>query len=150
MTGTAMTESEEFFDIYKLNVVSIPTNKKMLRKDFNDQIFRTEKEKYNAITKKILECNSKKHPVLVGTTSIEKSEKISKFLTLNKIKHNVLNAKQHQQEAKIIAEAGKSGSVTIATNMAGRGTDIKLGGNKDYIEDGLSMMLKSIKKMSRK
>ncbi|MEC6986863.1 MAG: preprotein translocase subunit SecA [Pseudomonadota bacterium] len=137
MTGTAMTESEEFFDIYKLNVVSIPTNKKMLRKDFNDQIFRTEKEKYNAITKKILECNSKGQPVLVGTTSIEKSEKISKFLIQNKIKHNVLNAKQHQKEAKIIAEAGKIGAVTIATNMAGRGTDIKLGGNKDYIEDGV-------------
>ena len=137
MTGTAMTESEEFFDIYKLNVVSIPTNKKMIRKDFNDQIFRTEKEKYNAIIKKILECNSRRQPVLVGTTSIEKSEKISKLLIQNKIKHNVLNAKQHQQEAKIIAEAGKTSSVTIATNMAGRGTDIKLGGNKDYIEDGI-------------
>ncbi len=136
MTGTAMTESEEFYDIYKLNVVSIPTNKKMLRKDFNDQIFRTEKEKYYAITKKILECNSKGQPVLVGTTSIEKSEKISNFLNEKKIDHNVLNAKHHEKEAKIIAEAGKIGAVTIATNMAGRGTDIKLGGNKDYVEEG--------------
>ncbi len=136
MTGTAMTESEEFHDIYKLNVVSVPTNKKMLRKDFNDQIFRTEKEKYNAITKKIMECNAKGQPVLVGTTSIEKSEKISNFLKNNKIKHNVLNAKHHEKEAKIIAEAGKIGAVTIATNMAGRGTDIKLGGNKDFLDDG--------------
>ena len=138
MTGTAMTESEEFYDIYKLNVVSIPTNKKMLRKDFNDQIFRTEKEKYNAITKKIIDCNSKGQPVLVGTTSIEKSEKISNLLKESKIKHNVLNAKQHEKEAKIIAEAGKTKAVTIATNMAGRGTDIKLGGNKDFIEDGIN------------
>ena len=136
MTGTAMTESEEFYDIYKLNVVSIPTNKKMLRKDYNDQIFRTEKEKYHAITNKIIECNSKGQPVLVGTTSIEKSEKISNYLNQKNIKHNVLNAKQHDKEAKIIAEAGKTGSVTIATNMAGRGTDIKLGGNKDFIEEG--------------
>ena len=136
MTGTAMTESEEFYDIYKLNVVSIPTNKRMVRKDFNDQIFRTEVEKYNAITNKILECNAKGQPVLVGTTSIEKSEKISKFLNEKKIQHNVLNAKQHEQEAKIIAEAGKTKAITIATNMAGRGTDIKLGGNKDYTEDG--------------
>ena len=145
MTGTAMTESEEFFDIYKLNVVSIPTNKKMLRKDFNDQIFRTEKEKYNAITKKIIECNSKGQPVLVGTTSIEKSEKISDFLNEKKINHNVLNAKHHEKEAKIIAEAGKIGAVTIATNMAGRGTDIKLGGNKDYFEDGKDNNLKEYK-----
>ncbi len=136
MTGTAMTESEEFYDIYKLNVVSIPTNKRMVRKDFNDQIFRTEVEKYNAITNKILECNTKGQPVLVGTTSIEKSEKISKLLNEKKIQHNVLNAKQHEQEAKIIAEAGKTKAITIATNMAGRGTDIKLGGNKDYTEDG--------------
>ncbi len=135
MTGTAITESEEFFDIYKLNVISVPTNKSMVRKDFNDQIFRTEKEKYNAITNKIIECNKKGQPILVGTTSIEKSEKISNFLNLKKIKHNVLNAKHHEQEAKIIAEAGKVGAVTIATNMAGRGTDIKLGGNKDFIED---------------
>ena len=146
MTGTAMTESEEFFDIYKLNVVSIPTNKQMLRKDYNDQIFRTEKEKYNAITNKIIECNKKGQPVLVGTTSIAKSEKISNYLGERKIKHNVLNAKQHEKEAKIIAEAGKTGSVTIATNMAGRGTDIKLGGNKDFVEDGkindLSLFMK--------
>ena len=136
MTGTAMTESEEFYDIYKLNVVSIPTNKKMVRKDFNDQIYRTENEKYNAIANKIIECNKKGQPVLVGTTSIEKSEKISNHLNNKKIKHNVLNAKQHDKEARIIAEAGKVGTVTIATNMAGRGTDIKLGGNKDFIYDG--------------
>jgi len=136
MTGTALTEAEEFYDIYKLNVVSIPTNKEMLRKDFNDRIYRTEKEKYNAITDKIIECNSKGQPVLVGTTSIQKSEKISSYLNNKRVKHNVLNAKQHEKEARIIAEAGKVGSVTIATNMAGRGTDIKLGGNKDFIFDG--------------
>jgi len=146
MTGTAITEAEEFFDIYKLNVVSIPTNKKMQRKDFNDQIFRTEPEKYNAITNKIIECNNKGQPVLVGTTSIEKSEKISDFLNKKKIKHNVLNAKQHEKEAKIIAEAGKINAVTIATNMAGRGTDIKLGGNKDFVEDGKINDLEQIKK----
>ena len=134
MTGTAMTESEEFYDIYKLNVVSIPTNKEMIRKDFNDQIFRTENEKYNAILKKISQCHSIGQPVLVGTTSIDKSEKISNFLTEKKIKHNVLNAKQHEKEANIIAEAGKVGAVTIATNMAGRGTDIKLGGNNEYLD----------------
>ena len=146
MTGTAMTESEEFYDIYKLNVVSIPTNRKMLRKDFNDQIFRTEKEKYNAISKKIIDCNKKGQPVLVGTTSIEKSEKISNFLKEKKINHNVLNAKHHEQEAKIIAEAGKIGAVTIATNMAGRGTDIKLGGNKDFFEEGKINNINEFKK----
>ncbi len=146
MTGTAATESEEFYDIYKLNVVSIPTNKKMQRKDYNDQIFRTEPEKYSAITNKIIECNNKGQPVLVGTTSVEKSEKISAFLKKKKIKHNVLNAKLHEKEAKIIAEAGKINAVTIATNMAGRGTDIKLGGNKDFVEEGKVNNFDQIKK----
>ena len=146
MTGTAITESEEFYDIYKLNVVSIPTNKEMLRKDLNDQIFRTEIEKYNAITKKIIECNKKGQPILVGTTSIDKSEKISNFLKEKNIKHNVLNAKYHEEEAKIIAEAGKIGAVTIATNMAGRGTDIKLGGNKEFVEEGKTNDLVQFKK----
>ena len=145
MTGTAMTESEEFYDIYKLNVVSIPTNKDMLRKDFNDQIYRTENEKYNAITNKIIECNKKGQPVLVGTTSIDKSEKISNYLNNKKIKHNVLNAKQHAKEARIIAEAGKVEAVTIATNMAGRGTDIKLGGNKDFMYDGKKENISDVK-----
>ena len=145
MTGTAMTESEEFYDIYKLNVVSIPTNKDMLRKDFNDQIYRTENEKYNAITNKIIECNKKGQPVLVGTTSIDKSEKISNYLNNKKIKHNILNAKQHAKEARIIAEAGKVGAVTIATNMAGRGTDIKLGGNKDFMYDGKKENISDVK-----
>ena len=129
MTGTALTEAEEFYDIYKLQTVSVPTNVPMQRLDLNDQIFRTEKEKYKAIIDKIENCNKKKQPVLVGTTSIEKSEKISNFLKEKKIKHNVLNAKQHEHEAKIISEAGKLSAVTIATNMAGRGTDIQLGGN---------------------
>ena len=150
MTGTAMTEAEEFYDIYKLPVVSIPTNKKMQRKDFNDQIFRTEKEKYNAITNKIIECNKKGQPVLVGTTSIEKSEKISSYLNVKKIKHNILNAKQHEKEASIIAEAGKINAVTIATNMAGRGTDIKLGGNKDFIYEGKKENEQDIKKNEEK
>ena len=150
MTGTALTEAEEFFDIYKLPVVSIPTNKKMLRKDFNDQIFRTEKEKYNAITNKIIECSKKGQPVLVGTTSIEKSEKISSYLNSKKINHKVLNAKQHEKEANIIAEAGKINAVTIATNMAGRGTDIKLGGNKDFVYDGKKEDEKEVKKNEEK
>ena len=116
MTGTAMTEAEEFFDIYKLNVVSVPTNKDMIRKDTNDQIFRTEEEKNYAILNKVKECHEKGQPILVGTTSIEKSEKISDLLKTNKLKHNVLNAKQHEKEAKIIAEAGKIGTITIAAN----------------------------------
>jgi len=150
MTGTALTESEEFHDIYKLNVVAVPTNRPMLRKDFNDQIFRTEKEKYLAITKKIIDCHNKGQPVLVGTTSIEKSEKISKNLIEKKIKHSVLNAKQHEKEAKIIAEAGKIGTITIATNMAGRGTDIQLGGNKDFRDEDNQKELSQIKEDKEK
>jgi len=128
MTGTAATEAEEFFDIYKLQVTSVPTNKKMIRKDWNDQIFRTEKEKNKAIIQKTLECNKKGQPVLIGTTSINKSEIYSKLLDQSGIKHSVLNAKHHEKEANIIADAGKINSVTCATNMAGRGTDVKLGG----------------------
>jgi len=134
MTGTALTEAEEFYDIYKLKTVSIPTNNPMIRNDLNDQIYRTEKEKYNAIVEKVENCQKNKQPVLVGTTSIEKSEKISNLLNKKKINHNVLNAKQHEQEAKIIAGAGKLESITIATNMAGRGTDIQLGGNINYLK----------------
>ena len=133
MTGTAATEAEEFQDIYNLKTVSVPTNKPMVRSDLNDQIFRTEKEKYKAIVDKIEVCQKNNQPVLVGTTSIEKSEKVSNFLKNKKIKHNVLNAKHHEKEATIIAEAGKLGAVTIATNMAGRGTDIQLGGNLNYL-----------------
>ena len=128
MTGTAATEAEEFLDIYKLPVISVPTNKKMIRKDWNDQIFRTEKEKNKAIINKVIECNKKGQPVLIGTTSINKSEIYSDLLTNNGIKHSVLNAKNHEKEANIIADAGKFNSVTCATNMAGRGTDVKLGG----------------------
>ena len=133
MTGTAITEAEEFYDIYKLKTVSIPTNETMIRTDLNDQIYRTEKEKNIAIIKKIENCYKNHQPVLVGTTSIEKSEKISQLLKKQKIKHNVLNAKHHESEAKIIAEAGKLEAITIATNMAGRGTDIQLGGHQNSL-----------------
>jgi len=122
----------------------------MVRKDFNDQVFRTEKEKYLAITNKIIDCHAKGQPVLVGTTSIEKSERISKNLIEKKIKHNVLNAKQHEQEAKIIAEAGKISAITIATNMAGRGTDIQLGGNKDFRDEDNQKELSQIKEDKEK
>ncbi len=129
MTGTAVTESEEFWDIYKLNVVQIPTNAPVKRKDLDDEIYCTEEEKYDAVLKFITECNNRLQPVLVGTTSIEKSEKLSQLLTKNSLKHSVLNARYHEQEAYIIAQAGIPGKITIATNMAGRGTDIQLGGN---------------------
>jgi len=131
MTGTALTEAEEFYDIYKLKTVSIPTNRSMIREDLNDQIFRTAKEKYKAIIEQIENCQKNNQPVLVGTTSIEKSEKISFLLKEKKIQHNVLNAKHHEKEAQIIAEAGKENAITVATNMAGRGVDIKLGGSDE-------------------
>ncbi len=127
MTGTAETEAQEFFEIYKLDVVVIPTHKKVIREDREDLVFKTKREKYNAVIAKIEELREKGQPVLVGTTSVEVSETLSRFLKMRKIPHNVLNAKQHQREAEIIAQAGQKGAVTIATNMAGRGTDIKLG-----------------------
>ena len=133
MTGTAMTEEEEFREIYKLDVVEIPTNRPMIRKDLPDSIFRTEKGKFEAVIEDIIQCHEKGQPVLVGTISIEKSELLSKMLKRRGIKHEVLNAKYHDKEAEIVAQAGKKGAVTIATNMAGRGTDIMLGGNAEYM-----------------
>ncbi|HMI64863.1 MAG TPA: preprotein translocase subunit SecA [Cyclobacteriaceae bacterium] len=126
MTGTAETEASELWDIYKLDVVAIPTNKPVTRKDVDDLVFKTMREKFNAVVDEIVNLTKAGRPVLVGTTSVEISELLSRMLQLKKIKHNVLNAKQHQREAEIVAEAGKPGTVTIATNMAGRGTDIKL------------------------
>jgi preprotein translocase subunit SecA len=133
MTGTAMTESAEFQQIYKLDVVEVPTNKPMIRKDNPDVVYKTEKAKFEAVMTQIEECNEKGQPVLVGTVSIEKSERLSALLKKRGIKHEVLNAKFNDKEAEIIAQAGKFGSVTIATNMAGRGTDIMLGGNSEYL-----------------
>ncbi len=132
MTGTAMTEEAEFGDIYNLTCVEIPTNRPVLRQDLHDEIYRTEKEKYDAIIKTILECHEKGQPVLVGTTSIEKSELVADLLrSKSNVKFEVLNARHHEREAAIVAQAGVSGAITIATNMAGRGTDIQLGGNAD-------------------
>ena len=133
MTGTAMTESAEFQEIYSLDVVAIPTNKPMIREDEPDVLYKTEKAKFNAIIEQILACHEKGQPVLVGTISIEKSEALSKALKKRGIKHEVLNAKYHEKEAEIIAQAGQYGAVTIATNMAGRGTDIILGGNPEFM-----------------
>ena len=132
MTGTAMTEAQEFMEIYKLDVIEIPTNIPIQRQDHDDYIFRSKKEKYDAVVKKVKELCEKGQPVLVGTTSVEESEILSKMLKISKVSHNVLNAKQHQREADIVSRAGQKGAITISTNMAGRGTDIKLGdGVKD-------------------
>ena len=133
MTGTAMTEETEFQQIYKLDVVEIPTNRPMIREDLPDSVYKTEKGKFNAVIEQIAECYERKQPVLVGTISIEKSELLSKMLSKRGIPHEVLNAKYHEKEAEIVAQAGKLGAVTIATNMAGRGTDIMLGGNSEYL-----------------
>ncbi|HAP38999.1 MAG: preprotein translocase subunit SecA [Nitrospira sp.] len=133
MTGTADTEAGEFAKIYNLDVNVVPTNRAMIRKDYADVVFRTEKEKFTAIVEEIKDCHERGQPVLVGTISIEKSERLAGYLGRNGIKHNVLNAKFHEKEAEIIAQAGRKGAVTIATNMAGRGTDILLGGNADFL-----------------
>ena len=133
MTGTAMTEEAEFEEIYKLDVIEIPTNRPMIRKDEHDIIYKNEPAKFRAVIKDIKESNKKGQPILVGTVSIEKSEKLSKLLDKEGIKHTVLNAKFHEKEAEIVAQAGKFGAVTIATNMAGRGTDIMLGGNSEFL-----------------
>jgi hypothetical protein len=133
MTGTAATEADEFAEIYKLEVIEIPTNVPVARKDEDDEVYRTAMEKYEAVIRLIGECRERNQPCLVGTTSIEKSELISSLLKKAGIPHNVLNARYHEQEAGIVAQAGRPGAVTIATNMAGRGTDIKLGGNADML-----------------
>ena len=133
MTGTAKTEADEFIEIYGLQIVTVPTNKPQLRKDEPDSVYKTVKGKYDAVVQQVAECHAKGQPVLVGTVSIEKSETLSKLLSRQGIRHNVLNAKNHEKEAEIVAQAGKKGAVTIATNMAGRGTDIMLGGNAEYM-----------------
>ena len=133
MTGTALTEEEEFGTIYKLDIIEIPTNRPLARQDDHDVVYKTESAKYNAVIEQIKECHAKGQPVLVGTVSIEKNEHLSKLLTRAGVQHNVLNAKNHEKEVEIVAQAGKLGAVTVATNMAGRGTDIMLGGNAEFM-----------------
>ena len=133
MTGTALTEEEEFREIYGLDVVEVPTNKPMIREDHTDMVYKTREAKMRAIVAKIKECYEKGQPILVGTVSIDKSEEISKRLNACGVPHKVLNAKHHEREAEIVAQAGKLGAVTISTNMAGRGTDIMLGGNAEFL-----------------
>ena len=133
MTGTASTEADEFSEIYGLNIVTVPTNRPRQRQDMHDVVYKTVKGKYNAVIEQVVECHAKGQPVLVGTVSIEKSEILSRLLKAKGVPHNVLNAKNHEREAEIVAQAGKKGAVTIATNMAGRGTDIMLGGNAPYL-----------------
>ena len=133
MTGTASTEADEFSEIYGLNIVTVPTNRPRQRQDMHDVVYKTVKGKYNAVIEQVVECHAKGQPVLVGTVSIEKSELLSRLLKAKGVPHNVLNAKNHEREAEIVAQAGKKGAVTIATNMAGRGTDIVLGGNAPYL-----------------
>ena len=143
MTGTALTEEEEFQQIYKLDCVAVPTNKPVIREDMQDSVYKTEKGKFNAVLEQVKECHAKGQPVLVGTVSVEKSEQLSSLFKRNGIKHSVLNAKFHEREAQIVAQAGKKGAVTIATNMAGRGTDIILGGNAEYAaKHRLEMLLR--------
>src|SRR5204863_3416626 len=133
MTGTADTESVEFKNIYKLDVVVIPPNKIMIRADQADVVYKTEREKFDAVVDEVVEANEKGQPVLVGTISVEKSERLAKMLKKRGVKHNVLNAVNHEAEANVIAQAGRHAAVTIATNMAGRGTDILLGGNPEFL-----------------
>ena len=135
MTGTAMTEAAEFNQIYKLGVVPIPTNRPMIREDQSDLVYKTEDAKFDAVVDDIAERHEKGQPVLVGTVSVEKSELLSALLSKRGVPHEVLNAKQHEREATIVAQAGRKGAVTVATNMAGRGTDIMLGGNPEFLAD---------------
>ena len=139
MTGTADTEAAEFAKIYKLDVLVIPTNQKLIRKEHADIVYRTEREKFNAAVQEIRELARSGQPVLVGTIAIEKSEFLSKLLKKENIKHEVLNAKQHEREAFIVAQAGRKGQVTVSTNMAGRGTDILLGGNPEFMTKELCL-----------
>ena len=133
MTGTAKTEATEFTEIYGLNIVTVPTNRPNIRKDYPDAVYKTVNGKYRAVIEQVMECHKNGQPVLVGTVSVEKSETLAKMLQKHTRDFNVLNAKNHEREAEIVAQAGKKGAITIATNMAGRGTDIMLGGNAEFM-----------------